>query len=159
MWTKILPLFWSYNTNNKKWMHLHINIWKNQFLTYILPFKLWDWQFNGPFLGFTKILYFNFSITLKLILLFYLSAIRMHLVIESEQILTMHHYFIHWPSSSMMGKYPIAKKSPIDQIGNNIWRKLIAFLTIRSIYSNGTNYNNLLLNYGENLWKNLMGKI
>ena len=39
------------------------------------------------------------------------------------------------------------------------WGKLMAFLTIRSIYPNGTNYNKLLLNYGENLCEKLMGKI
>ena len=59
----------------------------------------------------------------------------------------------------MMGYFPIAKKSPIDQMGKNIWGKLMVFLTIRSICPNGTNYNKLLLNYGENLWEKLMGKI
>jgi len=34
----------------------------------------------------------------------------------------------------------------------------MVFLTIRSIYPNGTNYNKLLPNYGENLWEKLMGK-
>ena len=63
----------------------------------------------------------------------------------------------------MMEKYPIAKNSPIDQMGKNIWGKLMVFSTIRSIYPNGTNYNKLLFNYGgingENLWGKLMGKI
>ena len=59
----------------------------------------------------------------------------------------------------MMGKYPIAKKSPIDQMGQNIWGKLTVFLTIRSIYPHGTNYNKLLFNYGENLCGKYMGKI
>ena len=31
------------------------------------------------------------------------------------------------PSSSMMGYSPIAKKSPIDQMGKNIWGKLMVF--------------------------------
>ena len=35
----------------------------------------------------------------------------------------------------------------------------MVFLTIRSIYPNGKNHNKLLLNYGENLWEKLMGKI
>ena len=35
----------------------------------------------------------------------------------------------------------------------------MVFSPIRSIYPNGTNYNKLLLNYGENLWGKLMGKI
>ena len=43
------------------------------------------------------------------------------------------------PSSSMMGYSPIAKKSPIDQMGKNIWGKLMVFFPIRSIYLNGTN--------------------
>ena len=34
----------------------------------------------------------------------------------------------------------------------------MVFLTIRSIYPNGTNYNKLMLNYGENLWEKSMGK-
>ena len=63
------------------------------------------------------------------------------------------------PSSSMMVYSPIAKKSPIDEMGKNIWGKLMVFLTIRSIYPNGKNYNKLLLNYGENLCEKLMGKI
>ena len=50
------------------------------------------------------------------------------------------------------------KKSPIDQMGKNIWGKLMAFFPMRSIYPNGKNYNNLLLHY-ENLWGKLMGKI
>ena len=65
----------------------------------------------------------------------------------------------HWPSSSMMGYSPIAKKSPIDQMGKNIWGKLMVFFPIRSIYLNGTNYHKLLLHYGENLWGKSMGKI
>ena len=44
-------------------------------------------------------------------------------------------------------------------MGKNIWGKLMVFLTIRSIYPNGKNYNKLLLNYGENLCEKLMGKI
>ena len=59
----------------------------------------------------------------------------------------------------MMGYSPIAQKSPIDQMGKNIWGKLMVFFPIRSIYLNGTNYHKLLLNYGENLWEKLMGKI
>ena len=35
----------------------------------------------------------------------------------------------------------------------------MVFFPIRSIYLNGTNYHKLLLNYGENLWEKLMGKI
>ena len=57
--------------------------------------------------------------------------------------------YVLWPSSSMMGYSPIAKKSPIDQMGKNIWGKLMVFFAIRSIY----------LNYGENLCEKLMGKI
>ena len=53
------------------------------------------------------------------------------------------------PSSSMMGYSPIAKKSPIDQMGKNIWGKLMVFFAIRSIYLNGTNYHKLLLHYGQ----------
>ena len=63
------------------------------------------------------------------------------------------------PSSSMMGYSPIAEKSPIDQMGKNIWGKLMIFFPIRSIYLNGKNYHKLLLHYGENLWGKLMGKI
>ena len=55
------------------------------------------------------------------------------------------------PSSSMMGCSPIAKKSPIDQMGKNICGKLMVSFPIRSIYLDGTNYHNLLLHYGENL--------
>ena len=44
-------------------------------------------------------------------------------------------------------------------MGKDIWGKLMVFSTIRSIYLNGTNYKQLLLNYGENLWGKLMGKI
>ena len=44
-------------------------------------------------------------------------------------------------------------------MGKNIWGKFMVFLNIRSIYPNGTNNNKLLLNYGENLWEKLMGKI
>ena len=59
----------------------------------------------------------------------------------------------------MIEKYPIAKKKvPLIKLGKNIWGKLKVFLTIRSIYPNGTNYNKLLLNYGENLWEKLIGK-
>ena len=59
----------------------------------------------------------------------------------------------------MMGYSPVAKKSLIDQMEKkNIWGKLMVFLTIRSIYSNGTHYNKLLLNYGENLCEKLIGK-
>ena len=43
------------------------------------------------------------------------------------------------PSSSMMGYSPIAKKSPIDQMGKTVWGKLMVFFPIRSIYLNGTN--------------------
>ena len=57
------------------------------------------------------------------------------------------------------GIFSHCKKSPIDEMGKNIWGKLMVFLTIRSIYPNGTNYNKLLLNYGENLCEKLMGKI
>ena len=35
----------------------------------------------------------------------------------------------------------------------------MVFVTIRSICPNGTKYNKLLLNCGENLWGKLMGKI
>ena len=59
----------------------------------------------------------------------------------------------------MMGYSPIAKKSPIDQTGKNIWEKLMVFFPIRSIYLNGTNYHKLLLHYGENSWGKFMGKI
>ena len=59
----------------------------------------------------------------------------------------------------MMGYSPIAKKSPIDQMGKNKWEKLMVIFPIGSIYLNGTNYHNLLLHYGENLWGKLMGKI
>ena len=58
----------------------------------------------------------------------------------------------------MMVYSPIAKKSPINEMGKNIWGKLMVFLTIRSIYPNGKNYNKLLLNYVENLCEKLMGK-
>ena len=58
-----------------------------------------------------------------------------------------------------MGIYPIAKKSPIDQMGKKyIWGKLMVFFTIRSIHPNGTNYNKLLIDFEENLWGKLMGK-
>ena len=57
------------------------------------------------------------------------------------------------------GIFSHCKKSPIDQMGKTIWEKLMVILTIRSIYPNGTNYYKLLLNYGENLWEKLMGKI
>ena len=52
----------------------------------------------------------------------------------------------------MMGYSPIAKKSPIDQMGKNIKGKSMVFFPIRSIYLNGTNYHN----YRENLWGKLM---
>ena len=67
-----------------------------------------------------------------------------------------------------MGIYPIAKKSPIDQMGKKyIWGKLMVFFTIRSIHPNGTNYNKLLLILrkiygkinGKILWEKFMGKI
>ena len=51
----------------------------------------------------------------------------------------------------MMGYSPIAQKSPIDQVGKNIWGKLMVFFPIRSIYLN------LLLHYGESLRGKLMG--
>ena len=34
---------------------------------------------------------------------------------------------------------PLQKKSPIDEMGKNIWGKLMVFFPIRSIYLNGTN--------------------
>ena len=35
----------------------------------------------------------------------------------------------------------------------------MVLFNIGSIHPNGTNYNKLLLNYGENLWGKLMGRI
>ena len=48
---------------------------------------------------------------------------------------------------------PIAKKVPLIK-----WGKLMVFLSIRSIYPNGTNYK-LMLNDGKNLWGKFTGKI
>ena len=70
-----------------------------------------------------------------------------------------HNFYWQWPSSSMMGYSPIAQKSPIDQMGKNIWEKSMVFFPIISIYLNGTNYHKLLLHYRENLWGKSMGKI
>ena len=44
-------------------------------------------------------------------------------------------------------------------MGKYIWGKLMVFFPITLIYLNGTNYHNLLVHYGENLWGKLMGKI
>jgi hypothetical protein len=58
------------------------------------------------------------------------------------------------------GNIPHSKKKSHRSNGGKIYGgKLMIFLTIRSIYPNHTNYNKLLLNYGENLWEKLMGKI
>ena len=63
----------------------------------------------------------------------------------------------------MMGYSPIARKSLIDQMGKNLWGKLMIFFPIRSIYLNSTNYHNLLPHYWGNLqgkyWGKFMGKI
>ena len=57
------------------------------------------------------------------------------------------------------GIFSHCKKTPIDQMGKNIWGKLMTSFAIGSIYLNGTNYHNLLLHYKENLWGKLMGEI
>ena len=50
--------------------------------------------------------------------------------------------WLEWPSSSMMGYSPIAKKKSHWSNGENIWGKLMVLFPIRSIYLNGTNYHN-----------------
>jgi hypothetical protein len=52
---------------------------------------------------------------------------------------------------------PLQEKVPLIKWGK-IYGKLMVFFTIRSIYLNGTNYNKLLLNYGEKFWGKFMGK-